>query len=120
MSESRDTTDCENAAAFQRMRQMVMPFIRAAEPEVSGDHHLYFERHKGWMMRVTVQIGKKVVGKRIKFALKTRDREEAEKRRDVMILGLKRLGLTVRVRLQKKWSTGATRKTLNKRDEAES
>lgn len=65
-----------------------------------GQHHLYYDRTKGWMLRVTVTMGKKVIGKRLKFRLHTRDAGEAGKARDLVLATLKRLGLTVRLRMQ--------------------
>jgi len=65
-----------------------------------GLHHLHYDRTKGWMLRVTVDLGKNVIGKRLKFRLRTRDAGEAEKARDLVLATLKRLGLTVRLRMQ--------------------
>jgi hypothetical protein len=65
-----------------------------------GPHHLHYDRTKGWMLRVTVDLGKNVIGKRLKFRLRTRDAQEAEKARDLVLATLKRLGLTVRLRMQ--------------------
>ena len=68
----------------------------------SGPHHLHFDRAKGWLLRVTVDIGKSVIGKRLKFRLRTHDPAEAEKARDLVLATLKRLGLTVNLRMQGK------------------
>ena len=65
-----------------------------------GVHHLHYDRRKGWMLRVTVDVGKAVIGKRLKFKLRTRDAGEAERARDLVLATLKRLGLTVRLRMQ--------------------
>ena len=66
-----------------------------------GPHHLYYERTKGWMLRVTVDVGKSVIGKRLKFRLRTRDAGEAEKARDLVLATLKKLGLRVHLRMQR-------------------
>jgi len=65
-----------------------------------GPHHLYYDGKKGWMLRVTVDVGKSVVGKRLKFRLRTRELGEAEKARELVLATLKRLGLRVRLRMQ--------------------
>jgi hypothetical protein len=67
-----------------------------------GPHHLYYDRRKGWMLRVTVDVGKSVIGKRLKFRLRTRDAGEAERARDLVLATLKKLGLTVHLRMQGK------------------
>jgi DNA-binding transcriptional regulator YiaG len=64
-------------------------------------HHLYFEQHKGWFLRVTINVGAKVVGKRRKFRLYTKDETEARNRRLVVIGALRGLGLTFAERIQK-------------------
>lgn len=101
-----DTTRCtNNAAAFVRVEQLLL-FARGAGgeclPAPEGAHHLTFERHKGWTLRVTIQRGQKVVGKRLKFYLKTRELAEAEKARELVLATLRRLGLTVKLRHQRK------------------
>lgn len=67
---------------------------------VGGRHHLYHDRKKGWLLRVTVDVGKHVIGKRLKFNLRTHDLAEAEKARVLVLATLKKLGLTVRLRVQ--------------------
>lgn len=67
-----------------------------------GLHHLHYDRAKGWLLRVTVDLGKQVIGKRLKFHLRTRDAGEAEKARDLILATLRKLGLTVRLRMQGK------------------
>jgi len=46
-------------------------------------------------MRVTIQVGKKVVGKRIKVRLKTNDIQEAVRTRDVVLSSYKVMGFSV-------------------------
>lgn len=67
------------------------------------DHHLIFDKQKGWETRLTIDMGPKVVGKRIRVRLKTRDLEDAKARRDLVIGLCRKFGLTVRDRRQKKW-----------------
>lgn len=94
---------CDNTREYQRLRQMLFPGFQEPPAEASSaGHHLTFERHKGWTLRVTVQIGKKIVGKRLKFYLKTRILSEAEKNRELVLSTLRKLGLTVKLRHQKK------------------
>jgi len=59
------------------------------------NHHIDWEKGRGWFMRVTINVSSKTVGKRIKFRLKTRDMEEAIKRRDVVFSSYKAIGFEV-------------------------
>ena len=59
------------------------------------NHHIDWEKGRGWFMRLTISLDAKRVGKRIKFRLKTRDIEEAIKRRDVVFSAFKALGFHV-------------------------
>jgi hypothetical protein len=58
-------------------------------------HHIAWEKGRGWFMRVTIQVGKKVVGRRIKVRLKTRDIDEAVRTRDVVLSSYKVMGFSV-------------------------
>ena len=58
-------------------------------------HHIAWEKGRGWFMRVTIQVGKKVVGKRIKVRLKTNDIQEAVRTRDVVLSSYKVMGFSV-------------------------
>ena len=58
-------------------------------------HHIDWENGRGWFMRVTLNVSAKVVGRRIKFRLRTRDIEEAIKRRDVIFSSYKAIGFKV-------------------------
>ncbi len=62
------------------------------------DHHLYYEHDRGWMLRVTVDLGARVVGKRMKFRLGTHSLDEAGRGRELVVRILRQLGLTVRLR----------------------
>ena len=68
---------------------------------VEQSHHLIWDKQKGWEMKVTVNVGKKVVGKRIRERLKTRCLAEAIARRDLIVGNMKKLGLTIEDRRQK-------------------
>lgn len=74
---------------------------KAKLDEVKKAHHLDWEQGKGWRLRVTVDVGKKVVGKRICLRLGTYVLEEAMQRKRVILALLAKLGLTVRQRVQK-------------------
>jgi hypothetical protein len=119
---SKDQTalDCaENEAGFTRLRQALLPFfagrcglagLEADEPQAT--HHLQWEKHKGWVLRVTVTLNPKEVGKRLKFRLLTRDKAEATERRKLVLAVLRTLGLTVKLRVQRRkgWGVSHRRK----------
>jgi hypothetical protein len=64
-------------------------------------HNLSWDRSKkSWKLRVTLDLGKKIVGKRITLVLKTADESLAIAKRDAVIAGYRKIGLTVRVRKQ--------------------
>ncbi|WP_200273527.1 hypothetical protein [Luteolibacter pohnpeiensis] len=66
-------------------------------------HHLVWDKHRGkWEVRLTINLGTKVVGKRIVNKLSTADPEEAKKLRDVIIRSYEKLGLTLCDRRQKR------------------
>jgi len=75
---------------------------KAKLEEVKQAHHLDWEQGKGWRLRVTVDVGKKVVGKRLSLRLGTYVLEEAMQRKRVILALLTKLGLTVRQRVQKR------------------
>jgi DNA-binding XRE family transcriptional regulator len=77
---------------------------KAKLEEMKQVHHLDWEQGKGWRLRVTVDVGKKVVGKRISLRLGTYVLEEAMQRKKVIVALLTKLGLTVRQRVQKRRS----------------
>jgi len=56
------------------------------------NHHVSWEAGRGYFLRVTVNSSNKVVGKRIKVRLRTKDLEEAIAKRDVIIAAYCALG----------------------------
>ncbi|MCW1913711.1 hypothetical protein OJ996_09005 [Luteolibacter sp. GHJ8] len=64
-------------------------------------HHLSPEKHKGFMLRGTLQVGSKVVGKRKKFPLYTKDPEQALYGKKVVLGVLRVLGVKIADRKQK-------------------
>lgn len=80
--------------------------IEIQDPEKTppgyGNHHLFWDKQKQkWELRVTVDMGQKVVGKRIKIRFKAPDHFIATVKRDAILEAFKALGLKIRPRLQK-------------------
>jgi transcriptional regulator with XRE-family HTH domain len=75
---------------------------------LAKSHHLHWEKHKGWVLRVTVDVVTKEVGKRLRFRLGTRDLQEAIRNRTLVLGTLRKLGLKVRPRQQRKHGLGVS------------
>lgn len=89
------------AAAFKVLDKAAPEPSKKRKAKLRKSHHLYWEKHKGWFTRVTISMGTKVVGKRVKIRLYTKDETTAIERRPVVIAAYKKLGLVVVTRLQK-------------------
>jgi hypothetical protein len=71
-------------------------------PAGYGNHHLCWDKTKNrWTLRVTVDMGEKIVGKRICVRFKATDLFIAMVKRDAILAAFHAIGLTIRPRLQK-------------------
>jgi len=78
--------------------------LQEPTPVPSGceSHHLFFDNQKKkWELRVTVDMGPKVVGKRVRVLFKAPDLFIAMIKRDAICEAFKALGLKIKPRLQK-------------------
>lgn len=71
-------------------------------PTGYGSHHLCWDESKQrWTLRVTVDCGSKIVGKRVRVRFKATDLFTATIKRDAIISAFQALGLKIRPRMQK-------------------
>lgn len=74
----------------------------APAPTGYGSHHIVWDKQKQkWTLRVTVDMGKKIVGKRVCVRFRAPDMFLATIKRDAILEAFKALGLKIRPRLQK-------------------
>jgi DNA-binding transcriptional regulator YiaG len=59
-----------------------------------------------WKLRLTIDMGRKVVGKRISQSMRTADLELAIEKRNAVVAAYQKLGLTIRISLQKRGHLG--------------
>jgi hypothetical protein len=65
-------------------------------------HGLTFDKLKGYLLRVTISRGRKVVGRRIPIWLHTKDIEIAKLKRDAVVDGYRKIGMVVVQRAQRR------------------
>jgi hypothetical protein len=86
----------------------------AETPPGYGNHHLYYDaKKKRWELHVTVDIGPKVVGKRICVRFPAVDAAIAAIKRDAVLSAFKALGLCIRPRMQKREKTSKENATAH-------
>lgn len=100
---------------LNRLNDPSNPPSQRVRREAEKSHHLIWDHTKGWEMRVTVNIGAKIVGKRLRRRLKTRILSEAIVRRDLIVASYAELGLKIIDRKQSRWAKDPKVRAKNRR-----
>jgi len=74
---------------------------KRARAKMHRAHGLTWDGSKrNWKLRLTLDMGAKLVGKRIQISMKTADRQIAIEKRDATVAAYEKVGLKVRISLQ--------------------
>lgn len=84
------------------VRDMNHPRTPVSAVKLSANHLAFDRQKRKWIVRFTVDMGAKVVGKRIKYLCAARDVRGALLERNAVHKTLELCGLTVRPRIQKR------------------
>lgn len=75
--------------------------------EKPHEHHLFFERHRGWVMRYSIMHDPKEVSARVKQRLGTKSLSEAIRCRDAVFKALEKASAPVQKRIKRHNATKA-------------